>query len=92
MMTSERICNEAKRLPAELASVALDFILSLERQHVLQQQAKQAGSEPVDLPSLDTRGWHFDREEANCATLYTEDMQHGQVIDGGLTILNPFKV
>ncbi len=29
--------------------------------------------------------------EAGCATLYTEDMQHGQVIDGRLTIINPFR-
>ena len=28
--------------------------------------------------------------EAGCDTLYTEDMQHGQVIDGTLTITNPF--
>lgn len=28
--------------------------------------------------------------DANCAMLYSEDMQHGQVIDGELTILNPF--
>lgn len=27
---------------------------------------------------------------ANCATLYSEDMQHGQVIDKQLTIRNPF--
>ncbi len=27
--------------------------------------------------------------EAKCDTLYTEDLQHGQVIDG-LTIVNPF--
>lgn len=27
--------------------------------------------------------------EANCRTLYSEDMQHGQVIDRRLTILNP---
>jgi predicted nucleic acid-binding protein len=26
-----------------------------------------------------------------CATLYSEDMQHGQVINGRLTIVNPFK-
>ena len=30
--------------------------------------------------------------EAECATLYTEDLQTGQVIDGRLTIDNPFKV
>ena len=28
--------------------------------------------------------------EAGCATLYSEDLQHGQVIDGALTIANPF--
>lgn len=27
---------------------------------------------------------------AGCTTLYTEDMQHGQVTDGGLTLVNPF--
>ncbi len=28
--------------------------------------------------------------ESECKTLYTEDMQHEQVIDGKLKILNPF--
>lgn len=28
--------------------------------------------------------------EADCTTLFSEDMQHGQVIDGRLTIVNPF--
>ena len=27
---------------------------------------------------------------ANCDTLYSEDMQHGQLIDGSLTVINPF--
>ena len=27
---------------------------------------------------------------ANCDTLYSEDMQHGQIIDDTLTIVNPF--
>lgn len=27
---------------------------------------------------------------AGCRTLYSEDMSHGQVLDGGLTIRNPF--
>lgn len=30
--------------------------------------------------------------EAECATLYSEDWQDGQVIDGRLTIRNPFKM
>ena len=29
--------------------------------------------------------------KADCATLYTEDLQSGQMIDGRLTIHNPFK-
>lgn len=28
--------------------------------------------------------------EAGCDTLYTEDLQHGQVIEGKLTVTNPF--
>jgi predicted nucleic acid-binding protein len=30
--------------------------------------------------------------EARCTTLYSEDLQDGQVIDGRLTIRNPFKM
>ncbi|MEI7668943.1 MAG: PIN domain-containing protein [Pseudomonadota bacterium] len=30
--------------------------------------------------------------DANCDCLYTEDMQDGQIIDGKLKIINPFKV
>jgi predicted nucleic acid-binding protein len=29
--------------------------------------------------------------EAGCTTLWTEDMQHGQLIDGRLRLCNPFK-
>jgi predicted nucleic acid-binding protein len=29
--------------------------------------------------------------QANAKTLYTEDLHHGQIIEGNLTILNPFK-
>lgn len=29
--------------------------------------------------------------ETGCSTLYSEDLQHGQVIDGKLTIQNPFQ-
>lgn len=28
--------------------------------------------------------------EAGCTILYTEDMQHGLIIEGSLTIINPF--
>lgn len=29
--------------------------------------------------------------EAGCSTLYSEDLQHGQVIEANLKVLNPFK-
>ncbi len=29
--------------------------------------------------------------DAGCTTLYSEDMQHGQRVEGQLTIVNPFK-
>lgn len=29
--------------------------------------------------------------DADCVTLYSEDMQHGQQVEGQLTIVNPFK-
>jgi predicted nucleic acid-binding protein len=29
--------------------------------------------------------------EHNCTTLFTEDMQHNQIIDGTLVLINPFK-
>jgi predicted nucleic acid-binding protein len=28
--------------------------------------------------------------DAGCTTLYSEDMQHGQSVEGGLVIINPF--
>lgn len=28
--------------------------------------------------------------QSNCTTLYSEDMQHGQVIEGMLTVINQF--
>jgi predicted nucleic acid-binding protein len=30
--------------------------------------------------------------EAECTTLYSEDLQDGQIIDGRLTIRNPFRI
>ena len=30
--------------------------------------------------------------ESNCKILYSEDMQHSQIIEGKLTIINPFKL
>ena len=29
--------------------------------------------------------------DAGCSTLYSEDMQHGQIVDGRLMIVNPLR-
>lgn len=29
--------------------------------------------------------------DAGCSALYSEDLQHGQVIDGRMTVINPFR-
>lgn len=29
-------------------------------------------------------------QEAGCDTVYSEDLQHGQVVGPGLTVVNPF--
>ena len=34
--------------------------------------------------------YKFDRDEANCDILYSEDMQNGQIIENTLKIVNPF--
>lgn len=65
MKTAERIYVEAKRLPENIATEVLDFILFLAQRHALDQTEKKAGAGQWDTPSLDTRNWRFDREEAN---------------------------
>lgn len=57
-----------------------------------------AGTHDAALRLAPRYGFHFydalivaSALEANCETLYTEDLQDGLVIDSGLTIRNPFK-
>jgi len=47
---------------------------------------KFADQHLVDLPE----DYKFDREEANCEILYSEDLQHNQLIEKKLRIVNPF--
>jgi predicted nucleic acid-binding protein len=75
---------------------------SIER--VLMSIAARVRSEPLTLETVLTAvrlsgRWgcsHYDSQiiaaalAAGCTTLYSEDMQHGQLIDGTLTIINPF--
>ena len=60
--------------------------------------------EAIGLPVVETAWTLLDRYQfsyfdslilasaltANCQVLYSEDLQHGQVIDGRLKIINPF--
>jgi predicted nucleic acid-binding protein len=57
---------------------------SNEAQHLLASQLRETASfsfwdSLIVAAALDAR----------CSTLYSEDMQHGQVVDGRLTIVNP---
>ena len=61
-----------------------DLHASNEEQHLLASQLRETASfsfwdSLIVAAALD----------AGCSTLYSEDMQHGQVIDGRLTIFNP---
>ncbi|MBF0436856.1 MAG: hypothetical protein HQL77_16000 [Magnetococcales bacterium] len=65
MTTAERIYAEVKRLPEDLADRVLDFVLSLEQRHAVGQTVQETERGEAEVPVLDTRGWHFDREQAN---------------------------
>jgi predicted nucleic acid-binding protein len=52
------------------------------------QVAKWGNSLAVRLPSAVVEAAAL---EADCDTLYSEDMQDGQVIDGRVAIRNPFR-
>jgi hypothetical protein len=64
MSVAEQIYLEAKRLPEPIAREVLDFIGYLEAKHGL-AQATKVTTTGWDVIRLDTRGWRFDREEAN---------------------------
>ncbi|MCB1876544.1 MAG: hypothetical protein KDH88_11275 [Chromatiales bacterium] len=65
MNLSEQIAEEVRELPEELKKEVLDFILFVERRHAT-GGARAAGSEPDwGKIRIDTKGWRFDRDEAN---------------------------
>ena len=91
---------------AETASVLGRKLLlpALSVERVLLSIAARVRCEPVTSETVLTAvrlsgRWgysHYDSQiiaaalAAGCTTLFSEDMQHGQLIDGTLTILNPF--
>jgi len=65
MTVAEKISAEARKLPDELAQEVLDFILFLESRHLREQRAPSKSTPDWDVVRIDTRGWRFDRDEAN---------------------------
>lgn len=66
MKIAERIYAEVNRLPENIANEVLDFTLFLAKRHARDQTGKKSNlGQWDDIPSLDTRNWRFDREEAN---------------------------
>ncbi|MBF0142011.1 MAG: DUF2281 domain-containing protein [Magnetococcales bacterium] len=68
MSTAERIYDEVKRLPDDLADRVLDFVLFLEQRHTLERTGPQIKQGPGSLPVPDTWSERFDREEANAGS------------------------
>lgn len=65
MTLSEKIAEEVRDLPDELNNEILDFILFVEQRHIVEEQAARHPEPDWNQVRIDTRGWRFDREEAN---------------------------
>ena len=73
---------------------------SVPRSRIAAQSLNCAATEQLRLACVRDAGvladLHYDSQiiaaalTAGCTVLYSEDMQHGQLIDGTLTIVNPF--
>jgi hypothetical protein len=65
MTLAEKIAQEVRDLPDELNNEILDFILFIERRRPGPAQPSVRPEPEWDQLQLDTRGWCFDRDEAN---------------------------
>lgn len=65
MSVAEKIAAEARKLPEELAREVLDFILFIEDRHLSGIGTPAKPTPDWDVVRIDTRGWRFDRDEAN---------------------------
>lgn len=88
------VARRKMRMPWEDVIVALDAVRILFRSPVSITQ----GTHEAALKIAQQYGFGIydamiasSALEANCTTLYSEDLQDGQVIDGELTIRNPFR-
>ncbi len=76
---------EIREILASLRAVCAVVPLTLEIHDRAMQLAERYGFAIYDALIVGAA------REAGCDTLYSEDLQHGQVIDGALTIANPFR-
>ncbi len=88
------VARRKMRMPREDVIVALDAVrilfpspvsITLDTHEVALKIAQQYGFGIYDALIASSA------LEANCSTLYSEDMQDGQVIEKQLTIRNPFR-
>ena len=98
-LISVQVLNECSNVLIKKRKIDKSLVRS-----TLQDILKFVSVEAIGMPTVETawilldryRFSYFDRLilasalTANCQILYSEDLQHGQVIDGRLTIINPF--
>lgn len=98
-LISVQVLNECSNILIKKQKLDKSLIRS-----TLQDILQFVSVEAIGLPVVETAWALLDRYRfsyfdslilaaaltANCEVLYSEDLQHGQVIDGRLTIINPF--
>jgi predicted nucleic acid-binding protein len=98
-LISVQVLNECSNVLIKKQKLDKSLIRS-----TLQDVLQFVSVEAIGLPVVETAWALLDRYRfsyfdslilasaltANCQILYSEDLQHGQVIDGRLTIVNPF--
>ena len=98
-LISVQVLNECSNVLIKKRKIDKSLVLS-----TLQDILKFVSVEAIGMPIVETAWILLDRYQfsyfdslilasaltANCQILYSEDLQHGQVIDERLTIINPF--
>jgi predicted nucleic acid-binding protein len=98
-LISVQVLNECSNVLIKKRKIDKSLVRS-----TLQDILKFVSVEAIGMPIVETAWILLDRYRfsyfdslilasaltADCQILYSEDLQHGQVIDGRLTIINPF--
>jgi predicted nucleic acid-binding protein len=98
-LISVQVLNECSNVLIKKQKIEKNLVRS-----TLQDILKFVSVEAIGLPVIEVAWTLLERYQfsyfdslilassltANCQILYSEDLQHGQIIDGRLTIINPF--